>query len=44
MGMKNFLKLAGAQQTHTAHAMALDWPRALVISHSLHPLGRPAEQ
>ena len=37
MNMKNFPKLAGVQQTHTSHAMALNWPRALVISHSLHP-------
>ena len=37
MNMKNFPKLAGAQQTHTSHAMALNWPRALVISHSFDP-------
>ena len=44
MNMKNFPQLAGMQQTHTSHAMALNWPRALVISHSLHPLDWPAEQ
>ena len=37
MNMKNFPKLAGAQQMHTSHAMALNWPRALDILHSLHP-------
>ena len=37
MNMKNFLNIAGTQQTHTSHAMALkcQLPRALVISHSL---------
>ena len=37
MNMKNFAKLAGAQQTQTSHAMALkcQLPCALVISHSL---------
>ena len=37
MNMKNFLNIAGAQQTHTSHAMVLkcQLSRALVISHSL---------
>ena len=34
---ENFPKLAGGQQTHTVHAIALKWPRALVISHGLDP-------